>query len=276
MSLQQQLSLTADRAGTGDRVGLRLGVLIINADDWGRDRKTTDRIHACVSQRTVSSVSAMVFMPDSERASAIAKESGIDAGLHLNFTTPFSAPGCPAQLVDRQAEIARYLLRSRLSQAVFNPWLFRSFQYVVAAQVDEFCRLYGTPPGRLDGHHHMHLCANVLWGGLLPSGTAVRRNFSFQPGEKSLWNRLYRQTVDRKVAQRHAVTDYFFNLVPLEPPSRLRQVFRLAREHVVEVETHPVNDEEQRFLAGEEIFRYTGELQIASRYTVRPNGQAKR
>jgi YdjC-like protein len=227
---------------------LRPGCLIINADDWGRDRATTDRTLECCSQRAVSSVSAMVFMEDSERAAVIARERGVDAGLHLNFTTPFSLRGCPALLAEHQEKIARRLLRHRLAQVLFYPGLTKSFEYVVSAQLDEFWRLYGQQPQRLDGHHHMHLCANVLLGGLLPAETVVRRSFSFHPGEKTLVNRLYRQIVDRILSRRHRLTDFFFSLAPLEPPSRLQRIFSLARRFVVEVETHPVNPEEYHFL----------------------------
>jgi hypothetical protein len=216
----------------------------------------------CVLQGAVSSVSAMVFMEDSERAAAMARERGINAGLHLNFTTPFSAPGCPKPLAERQHQLAGYLLRHRLAQIVFHPGLARSFEYVVAAQLDEFLRLYGANPDRLDGHHHMHLCANVLLRGLLPPGTLVRRNFSFQPGEKGLWNRLYRGFVDRMLERRHRCVDFFFSLAPLEPWSRLQGIFALAREFAIELETHPVNPEEYRFLAGGEIFRRMGDVQM--------------
>ena len=48
------------------------------ADDWGRDRETTERTLECFNQGAVSSVSAMVFMEDSERAAAIALERGIE------------------------------------------------------------------------------------------------------------------------------------------------------------------------------------------------------
>jgi predicted glycoside hydrolase/deacetylase ChbG (UPF0249 family) len=65
------------------------GALIINADDWGRSRETTDRTLECWERGSISSVSAMVFMEDSVRAAALARERGIDTGLHLNFTTPF-------------------------------------------------------------------------------------------------------------------------------------------------------------------------------------------
>src|SRR5215470_13086418 len=106
---------------------VRIGSLIVNADDWGRDRVTTDRTLDCVRCGAVSSVSAMVFMKDSERAAAIVREHGIDAGLHLNFTTPFSAPGIPARLAGHQERLSQYLRRHRLSQVVFHPGLIRSF-----------------------------------------------------------------------------------------------------------------------------------------------------
>jgi hypothetical protein len=244
------------------------GLLIVNADDWGRDNETTDRMFECVLHGTVSSVSAMVFMEDSERAAAIAQERKIDAGLHLNFTTQFSASGCPARLVERQQEIAAYLLRRRLNQIVFHPGLARSFDYVVEAQLEEFQRLYRAQPERLDGHHHMHLCANVLLGGLLPPGTVVRRNFSFAPGEKSLANRLYRKAVDHGLARRHRLVDFLFSLPPLEPQGRLERIRSLARQFVVEVETHPIKAEEYRFLTGSEVARWIEDVPIAQRFSV--------
>jgi predicted glycoside hydrolase/deacetylase ChbG (UPF0249 family) len=239
------------------------GFLIVNADDWGRDRLTTDRTLDCTRRGAVSSVSAMVFMEDSARAAAIARERAIEAGLHLNLTTPFSASGCPQRLVERQEQLSRYLQRHRLSQVMFHPGLVRSFEYVVAAQLDEFRRLYGGKPDRIDGHHHMHLCANVLWQGLLPPGTLVRRSFSFQTGEKSRGNVLYRRLTDRLVARRHRVVDFFFSLPPLAPSSRLRRIFDLARRFVVEVETHPVNTDEYRFLTEAEFYRHVGETRVA-------------
>src|SRR5664280_2435118 len=105
------------------------GILIVNADDWGRDHETTDRTLECVSHGAVSSVSAMVFMEDSERAASIVRERGIDAGLHLNFTTPFSSPRCTAQLAQRQHELAKCLLWNRFAQTLFYPALMRSFAY---------------------------------------------------------------------------------------------------------------------------------------------------
>jgi hypothetical protein len=239
------------------------GLLIVNADDWGRDRLTTDRTLECIAQGGVTSVSGMVFMEDSERAAMVARERGIESGLHLNLTTPFSSCGCPEELLKRQQQLARFLLRHRLAQVVFHPGLIRSFEYVVAAQLEEFRRIYGTDPDRVDGHHHMHLCGNLLFRRLLPQGAIVRRSFSFGRGEKSVWNRLYREFVDSRLARRHRLVDFFFSLAPLEPLDRLERIVSLARKSVVEVETHPVEAAEYRFLTGGEIFRHTGGVRIA-------------
>src|SRR5205823_3348731 len=114
----------------------------------------------------------------------------------------------------------------------------------------------------------MHLCANVLFGGLLPRGVVVRRSFSFQPGEKGLANRLYRRCVDGILARRHRVVDFFFSLTPLQPASRLERIVRLARRSSVEVEAHPVNSEEYRFLSGPEIFRIVLDVSIAPSWAV--------
>jgi predicted glycoside hydrolase/deacetylase ChbG (UPF0249 family) len=253
--------------------GLGSGVLVINADDWGRDRDTSERTLECVRCGSISSVSAMVFMEDSERAAAIALKEGIDVGLHLNFTTPFSTAVTPTLLIERQHRLLSYLRQHRFNQVVFHPGLTRSFEYVVAAQLDEFTRLYGREPDRIDGHHHMHLCANVVLRNLLPSGTFVRRNFSFQAGEKGFANRLYRRFVDGMLRRRHGLMDFLFTLPPLDPPDHLQRVFALARRFAVEVETHPVNPEEYRFLARGEIFRRVGDLPVAAWYDV-PGRQA--
>lgn len=249
------------------------GALIINADDWGRDVETTDRILECVALGAVSSASAMVFMEDSERGAGLALSRGVDVGLHLNLTTLFSSTSAAGRLIEHQGRLAHFLLRSRLSPVVYHPGLADSFRYVVSAQLEEFCRIYNAPPRRVDGHHHMHLCANVIFGALLPGGIITRRNFSFQPGEKSGPNRLYRRIIDRKLARRYRLADSFFSLAPLEPSSRLAQIVSAARSSVVEVETHPINPDEYKFLTGGQLLRWRENLRIAPCYTIGPSVQ---
>jgi predicted glycoside hydrolase/deacetylase ChbG (UPF0249 family) len=250
---------------TNERAARRnSGLLIINADDWGRDRANTDRTLDCIRVGAVSSVSAMVFMEDSERAAAIAGEQGIDAGIHLNFTTPFSRANVPSRLAEHQQRIARYLLRNRFAQVMFHPGLAHAFEYVIAYQLAEFVRLYGAEARRIDGHHHMHLCANVIFGRLLPEGTIVRRNFSFRSGEKSLPNRVYREWLDGRLARHHRIVDYFFSIEPVEPADRFRDIASLAGRYVVEIESHPVRPEEYRFFHAGGIRSACGDIEVAS------------
>jgi len=250
------------------------GVLIVNADDWGRDEMTTSRILDCVQRGTVSSASSMVFMEDSERAAALALEHRVDVGLHLNLTTAFSASNASGVLEEHRRRVTRFLRRSRLAQIVYHPRLTSSFEYLVKAQLEEFQRLHGFKAQRVDGHHHMHLCANVLMGELLPVGIIVRRNFSFEPGEKNWLNRRYRAHVDRKISKRHRTTDLFFNLAPMET-ERLRRIFRVARHALVEVETHPANPGEYSYLQGQDIVDHIEGINIMSGFSLPPKDDQK-
>jgi predicted glycoside hydrolase/deacetylase ChbG (UPF0249 family) len=252
-------------SATGAR---RDAAVIVNADDWGRDSDNTDRTLECILCGTVSSVSAMVFMQDSVRATQLAHEHGIDAGLHLNFTTPFTAPQCAARLTDHQLRLARFLRFHRLAPTLYNPLFASSFDYVVKAQIEEYERLFGARPVRFDGHHHMHLCANLCFQNLLPKGSIVRRNFSFGPGEKGFFNRQYRAWQDRRMARRHRMADCFFVLPPTDSLQRLKRIFELANHFDVEIETHPIYPKEHTLLTSGEFMRIAGDVKVARGYAL--------
>jgi len=243
------------------------GALIVNADDFGRDRDTTGRILDCFERSALSSTSAMVFMEDSERAAALALDRGIDIGLHLNLTERFSQIGAPERLREHHERIASSLRQHRLRQVLYDARLSKSFDYVVQAQIEEFTRIYHAEPQRIDGHHHMHLCANVLYANLLPEGTIVRRNFSFAASEKGFINRMYRRLVDTRLARRHRMADFLYSIVPIDVPGRLARIFNLARDFAVEVETHPARPSEYAFLASGDIFRVAPGIPVASHYS---------
>jgi len=221
--------------------------VILNADDWGIRAAATDRILDCLMRGAISSTSAMVFMADSERAADLARAHNIDAGLHLNLTSPFTAARVPTELTVHQERVARFLRKGRFAGALFHPLLVSSFEYTVRTQWDAFARLYGAEPNRVDGHHHAHLCANVQWQKLIPGNIMVRRNFTFSAGEKGALNRFYRKAQDRKLARRYRIADYFFNLAPIED-QRLRKILEVAQGVNVEIECHPERDAERQFL----------------------------
>jgi chitin disaccharide deacetylase len=237
-------------------------MLIINADDWGRSAVETDAAFRCYKANRITSVSAMVFMEDSERAAEFAKGDGLDVGLHLNFTERFVTNECCAALDEHQNELVRFLRRNKYSQLLYNPFLRNAFSYSYEAQTEEFVRLFGKQPSHIDGHHHMHLCANLFFTDMIPVGTKVRRNFSFWQGEKSLLNRTYRALVDRWLAGRYCLTDYFFDLTQCIEANKLDRVAALAMSSNVELMTHPIVRAEEKYLMSAEFHALLQALEI--------------
>ena len=243
-------------------VGLANRMLIINADDWGRSVAETDAALRCYKGGRTTSVSAMVFMEDSERAAELAKENELDVGLHLNFTDKFTTNQYPQTLGNYHSEIVRFLRGHKYSQLLYNPFLRKGFAYSYEAQVEEFARLYTKPPSHIDGHHHMHLCANVLLSNTIPAGAKLRRNFSFWPGEKSVLNRTYRWLVDRWLARRYCLPDYFFDLTQCIEEKKLDRVAALAKSSDVELMTHPIVNKEEAYLMSDEFQEILQRLEI--------------
>ena len=223
-------------------------MLIIDADDFGRSAAETDAALRCYRSARLTSVSAMVFMADSERAADLARENELDVGLHLNFTDRFTSGRVASKLANYHNKIAGFLTRNRYSQVLYNPLLRKAFCYSYQAQAAEFERLFGKLPSHIDGHHHMHLCANLLVSNLIPAGMKVRRNFSFWPGEKSWLNRAYRYLVDRWLARRYRLVDYFFDLIQCIEGKKLDRVAALAKSSDIELMTHPIVKKEEAYL----------------------------
>ncbi len=230
-------------------------MLIVNADDWGRNRITTDSCVACFRVGGITSASAMMFMEDSERSKDIALESTIDIGLHINFTTHFTRLDENYKLknlMDYHQRIASYLSANKYMSLFYNPLLIKEFELVYRCQYDEFMRLYNKEPSHINGHHHMHLCANVLFGNIIPPGNKVRRNFTFYPGEKDLFNRYYRRFIDNRLIKKYKCTDYFFDISPIHNAGRLKRIIDLAKSFTVELMVHPGKREEYEFLTSPE------------------------
>jgi predicted glycoside hydrolase/deacetylase ChbG (UPF0249 family) len=237
-------------------------MLIINADDWGRSVAETDAALRCYKGARITSVSAMVFMKDSERAAELAKENDLDVGLHLNFTDRFAANHYPATLGNYHQKIVDFLTANKYAQLLYNPFLRKEFAYSYEAQAGEFARLFEKPPSHIDGHHHMHLCANLLLSDLIPAGTKMRRNFSFWPREKSIVNRTYRSLIDRWLARKYQLPDYFFDLSQCIQERKLTQVTALAESNTVELMTHPIDATESEYLMRDEFWAVLQRLEI--------------
>lgn len=219
-------------------------MLIINADDWGRNRVATDNSMVCFRKGRTTSASAMVLMKDSQRAAELGLEYGLETGLHLNFTLKFDGNIKSSKVIECQQRIASFLRASKYSFLLYNPLIRGDFHYVYTTQYEEYVRLYNKMPTHIDGHHHSHLCANILVDRLIPKGSKVRRSFTFSSGEKNLFNRFYRRIVDAILVRRYKCTDFFFSLSILLRTERLQSIVSLARSRDVEVMVHPERNEE--------------------------------
>ena len=237
-------------------------MLIINADDWGGWPEATDAAFSCLGKQRITSVSAMVFMEDSLRASRLACDTGMDVGLHVNFTQSFTARNVPPGLREAQDRLRRYLKSCRFAQCVYHPLLKRDFLQVYQAQAEEFGRLYCREPSHVDGHQHMHLCLNMMFDPILPKGQVVRRNFSFWPGQKGPVNRFYRAMVDRNLARHYRLVDYFFSLEQCLNNGSLPRVVGLAGHARLELMTHPEKPVERAWLEGEDFPKWFGDVTL--------------
>jgi predicted glycoside hydrolase/deacetylase ChbG (UPF0249 family) len=238
-------------------------VLIINADDWGRSVAETNVALKCYTQGRITSVSGMVFMSDSRRAAKLAKDYQLDdVGLHLNFSEEFTDPKCPETLKQRHKRIIKFFRQSKYAQLLYNPFLRQAFAYSYRAQLEEFMQLFARSPSHIDGHHHMHLCANLLLSNLIPAGTKMRRNFSFWPVEKSWLNRKYRALVDRWLGRRYQLTDYFFDLTQCIEGKKMDRVAALAKSKNVELMTHPQVSTEEEYLMGDAFREILQRLEV--------------
>jgi len=239
-------------------------MLIINADDWGGWESATDAALACFKRGRVTSVTAMMFMADSGRAAALAREAGMDVGLHLNFDTPFTSGACPEDVRRRHGSVCRWLRSGKYAQLIYNPFLSKHFHELYAAQVGEFEQLYGRRPSHVDGHHHMHLCANMLWGKVIQHNGRIRRNFSFRPGQKGFLNRAYRSWVDKHLMRRHRTTDHFFALSEYPHGEGIERIMDLAATTKVELMTHTEKTEEYNWLMSDHFLALTQPLDLRS------------
>ncbi len=239
-------------------------MIIINADDWGRSTFDTDATVRCYEQKRITSVSAMVFMQDSGRAAELARENGMDVGLHLNFTERFTGDAFSPLVREYQDRTRRFLTATKYSVLLYNPMLREQFRYLYQAQTEEFCRLYGAEPSHVDGHQHMHLCANMLFDRIIRTGERVRRSFSFWPGEKSALNRIYRRFVDAWLARRYRLTDFFFALSQTLEGERRERVMEVAKTAKVELMVHPRELKEYNCLLSDAFSEMLRRLEVGS------------
>lgn len=248
------------------------GLLVVNADDWGGSEATTEAILRAFEAGRVTSTSAMVHMPDSDRAAEVAKGSELPVGLHLNLTEPFGDPATPAPVRDRQRRVAERLSRrdgqpgaSPLRKWLYDPRIRDEANRAIADQVERFELLYGGPPTHFDGHNYVDLCPNVFLSPSLPSGSLMRNSLDRFPLERSPMA-LLRSARQALRSRRFRSTRYTLQIAHLSLPEGGAPDPRLELAHTgsVEVISHPDDEHEREILMSDAWGRVLAEHRLGS------------
>jgi predicted glycoside hydrolase/deacetylase ChbG (UPF0249 family) len=131
--------------------------LIVNADDLGINQARTHAIFECFEFGVVRSASIIAAGSGADVAARHAREKGLNAGLHLNFT--FGAPLCKADEVETLVGSSAGQFRDKFDQrrAFDEDMVDRTHvEREIRAQIEWMLDIYGQPT-HVDGHHQMHV-----------------------------------------------------------------------------------------------------------------------
>src|SRR5271169_531289 len=130
-------------------------MLIVNADDFGANPRTSDPVVELFIEGAVSSASAMVWMRDTVRAASLAAEHGVPVGLHLNLTLPFADEAVPALVRERQLRLTEIFGSESWQGDGRESADGKLIADAIADQLERFREAFGEPT-HVDGHHHVH------------------------------------------------------------------------------------------------------------------------
>lgn len=163
--------------------------MIINADDFGHDERTTEAIIESFQKGYVNQTTLMVNMPDADRAVERVKKLGLadKVGLHFNIVEGKPCSGamatskfCTNGLFDEDKIENRYFVDYDKDEAA-------AIAEEARAQVKKYVE-YGLPLMHCDSHCHMHTrlpIARILFPILKEYGfKSVRRPYNLGFG----WN----------------------------------------------------------------------------------------
>jgi predicted glycoside hydrolase/deacetylase ChbG (UPF0249 family) len=244
--------------------GRRRTLVIVNADDYGLDRESTDATLRCFRAGRVSSASALVYMADADRGAELARDVGLDVGLHLNLTEPYADSSAPGSARERQLRLTqRFSGRGlRLMRWIYDPLLRSDVEDCIADQIERFQLLYGRSPSHFDGHRHVHMCPNVALARTLPPTAKLRRSLRVSTGSAAPVAVL-RAARNGLVDRRFVTTDRLVELARLETDHAARAVL-MAGDGSIEVLCHPAFAEELEILMSEWWARVMDECHLGS------------
>lgn len=260
--------------------------VLFQADDFGLDAGTNQRIFASWRQGPVRGVSLLVnFIASSRAAAQIALSEGIACGLHFNVSEgrPISERREVPTLVSRRGEFfppAQFLFR--LKRGLIDP---ADLKRECNAQVAQFSAL-GLTPYRFDSHHHTHVMPGVfpvlapilkeagfryvrapteplLWVSFFGSGKFLQPERALEIIFLASWGRrLHRYLRSQKI---WFTSDYFRGIFEQLPnfslPNLKRMLFSLL-PGFTEIMVHPGHRGELEVLTDERIQRFIVEKDL--------------
>lgn len=118
--------------------------IVVCADDFGMNPAVNQGILHLAAQGVLSAASCLVQGPEFEKDAAALARSGMQLGLHLNFTESMGQPGL-------------YLPVSRLIlQAYLRRIDTEQLRLQIVRQLEVFENILGRTPDFVDGHQHVH------------------------------------------------------------------------------------------------------------------------
>ncbi len=223
--------------------------VIINADDFGKDRETNLAVEEAFEKGYITHPTLMVNMPAAKEAARVAKEKGFEkkVGLHLNLTEgmPLSLPIRDNPLIcSSDGSFNQAFYHNTRYRLYMDSLTIRQIETEFRAQLEEFLAL-GFSDMHIDSHHHVHTNYPVY---LALKGLSGDYSFSYIRQSRNLYrggsilNRFYKRCYNHGIKKlcRHT-TALFGSYGDLEAYMEGKEDIRSFFEtKEVEIMVHPM------------------------------------
>ena len=212
--------------------------LIINADDFGLNKKVNEAIMAAMDSDICMDTTMLVNFEDSEVAAklAISLKRIENIGIHLNLTE-----GVPLTKKIRNESLfcdANGLFNNKKTKRIYQ--LTKSEKLAVHEEITsqiQLCRKFGIPISHADSHNHIHeepglfsIIIDILKIEKIPF-LRLTNNL----GKTAYIKKLYRNTYNLALKNKgFAATDYFGSTSDLANYNK-----RIAEDSITELMIHP-------------------------------------
>ena len=140
--------------------------IIINADDFGKDKKTTLAIVEAINLGICTNTTLMVNMPYADQAVALAKKNNFieHVGLHINLTEGKPLNSSIKKIktfCDDYGNFTGEFRRNKKNRLIMNTLETNAILEEIEAQIQKFIA-YGFKTIHIDSHHHIHTDRPIL------------------------------------------------------------------------------------------------------------------